>query len=1031
MTKTIGALVGMILIGSIVAVAQAPIVWVAQTQAGGAAGNATTLVRVGQTDAEPTGSSTTATIYGGGGEYAAFQVAVQAPSGGSGLTISNFTVTSLTGPGGATIPSSDLILYRESYITIKQHSPTDDEDSCGPGPYSDANVPYCGDNGVLASTTNIGTPNTPIANYTTFADPLIPFIDPSTGDSLVNGTSTYVPLPVTVSAADNAVFWIDVAVPRGSTTGSYTGTYTATTNEGNVTGTIDLTVWNFTLPLQPSLKSLFDGDDNQSTAVVAGVQAELMRNRLMPDPSTSFTSNVSSDITQYGFNTYDPGYYNGVYYGSCSPTTSAPSVSTVQSAISGLPAGLYLADYSSDPESSCSSSAYYNSVIAYAQALHQATTTNYPNGVNNAVSQQPVSALFSDGLGTGRSAVDDWTMLPLNYDIAELDTTDVEDGGANAIASVLKHGDQLWSYNTGVQEAYSPKWELDFPPINYRIQPGFINQSLGVTGLLYWAVADWTSSKGCPNPSSSPTPTSSSGGKDWTNPQGCENPDFPGEGILVYPGEPAGLQSNSTYAGVAPSMRLKYLRDGVQDYEYFQLLKACGETLSQSVLNTLSLSGTESPNWHDWTMNYENLESARLTLGEQINSCSGGTSTTASVSPTSLAFGNQTVGTQSAAQSVTLSNTGSSTLTISSITFTGADASDFAQTDTCGSTLAANTNCTISVTFTPAAAGARTATLNVTDNASNSPQTASLSGTGVAAPNFSLTATTPASVTAGSNTTSTVTVSPVNGFTGAVALTVSGLPSGATGTFSPTSISGGSGSSTLTISTTTSTAAGSYTLTITGTSGSLIQTTNVTLTVTVVAVSISPTTASVQTTKTQQFTATVTGTSNTAVTWEVNAVTGGNSTVGTISTSGLYTAPTAVPSPATVTVTAVSQANTAQSASATVTVTAASSPLTVTLTAPANNFKVTAEPVTMTATVSGGTPPYTVTLWLDYTQSPGNYNTGCSVTTSPYTVSCNLDTVLNPIDGIPAWYDLTAVATDSKGNTANSGLTNVEIDVTK
>ena len=88
----------------------------------------------------------------------------------------------------------------------------------------------------------------------------------------------------------------------------------------------------------------------------------------------------------------------------------------------------------------------------------------------------------------------------------------------------------------------------------------------------------------------------------------------------------------------------------------------------------------------------------------------------------------------------------------------------------------------------------------------------------------------------------------------------------------------------------------------------------------VVRITISPTSASVNAGGTQQFTATVTGSTNTAVTWQVNSVPNGNSTVGTISTSGLYTAPTTVPSPATVTITAVSQADTSKTASAAVTV---------------------------------------------------------------------------------------------------------------
>ena len=88
------------------------------------------------------------------------------------------------------------------------------------------------------------------------------------------------------------------------------------------------------------------------------------------------------------------------------------------------------------------------------------------------------------------------------------------------------------------------------------------------------------------------------------------------------------------------------------------------------------------------------------------------------------------------------------------------------------------------------------------------------------------------------------------------------------------------------------------------------------------SVTLSPTSATVAVGGTQQFTATVQNTNNTAVTWQVNGVTGGNATVGTVSSSGLYTAPGVVPSPATVTVTAVSRADTTKSASAQVTITA-------------------------------------------------------------------------------------------------------------
>jgi hypothetical protein len=85
-------------------------------------------------------------------------------------------------------------------------------------------------------------------------------------------------------------------------------------------------------------------------------------------------------------------------------------------------------------------------------------------------------------------------------------------------------------------------------------------------------------------------------------------------------------------------------------------------------------------------------------------------------------------------------------------------------------------------------------------------------------------------------------------------------------------------------------------------------------------VHVSPSTAIVATSTTQQFTATVTGIANTAVNWTVNGTAGGNSTVGTISASGLYTAPSSIPTPATVTVTAADQASPSLTGTASVTV---------------------------------------------------------------------------------------------------------------
>jgi hypothetical protein len=145
-----------------------------------------------------------------------------------------------------------------------------------------------------------------------------------------------------------------------------------------------------------------------------------------------------------------------------------------------------------------------------------------------------------------------------------------------------------------------------------------------------------------------------------------------------------------------------------------------------------------------------------------------------SLSPTSLAFGNQAIDMTSATKTVTLSNTGNAALSITSLALTGTNASDFDQSNTCGSSLAAGTNCPIVVWFTPSIAGTEAASLSITDNASGSSQTVSLSGTGTHDVILSWTAsTTPGVVgydvyrgaTSGGESATPLNSSPINGTT--------------------------------------------------------------------------------------------------------------------------------------------------------------------------------------------------------------------------------------------------------------------------
>jgi hypothetical protein len=144
------------------------------------------------------------------------------------------------------------------------------------------------------------------------------------------------------------------------------------------------------------------------------------------------------------------------------------------------------------------------------------------------------------------------------------------------------------------------------------------------------------------------------------------------------------------------------------------------------------------------------------------------------------------------------------------------------------------------------------------------------------------------SVTAGNRVSYTTTVTPSGGFTGSVTLSVSGLPSGASATFSTNPISGGSGSITMSVTTSSSTPTGSYTLTITGTSGSLAHSTTVALVVNSFSISASPATE------------TVTRGNNTTYTVDVAAINGFNGTV-SLRVRGLPTNATATFNPSSLT----------------------------------------------------------------------------------------------------------------------------------
>ena len=198
------------------------------------------------------------------------------------------------------------------------------------------------------------------------------------------------------------------------------------------------------------------------------------------------------------------------------------------------------------------------------------------SSIKNLVTMAPVEELFDDG--SGQSAVDIWVLLPL-----QVENNKYKKDIQHAISS----GGEVWTYTALLQDNYSPKWMVDFPLINFRIQ-AWINQLYGFTGLLYWRVDLW-----------SEDPWSSFGNENY----------YPGDGMLVYPGDPVGI-----YNGVVPSVRLKYLRESVEDYEYIEILKSLGD--EEFAMNTIRLMARD---WKDWSRDEKALMRYRKILGERIH----------------------------------------------------------------------------------------------------------------------------------------------------------------------------------------------------------------------------------------------------------------------------------------------------------------------------------------------------------------------------------------------------------------------------
>ncbi len=412
--------------------------------------------------------------------------------------------------------------------------------------------------------TNSVTGTNPPHGPGTYAEPLIPFNDAATGIALCDSSATLKACNATIRAGQNQPYWIDFFIPRGagnSPAGIYTGTITVKSDQGSTTIPVTLTVWNFELPLVPSEKSLFMYWTNEGDS---SARQALLRNKVMPWHESP--SAARSDRSKWGLNRTGLDSYSYIGIQCNGSYKSLPTASQISGWVASNPKGLPLDFYAADEIIGCP--AAYVPLTTLAKNAHRA-------GVKILVTIPPVSALYG--------VVDHWTMLTFNW--------------PSSLSGIP--GD-FWSYaSCNIGSGNTPGWMVDYPPIDERIQTGFLNQTQRASGILYWRTDNWTAGNAI---------------ESWNDVEnhGCgEGYNRPGDGILVYP--PGPIASSEP----APGIRLKAVRDGIQDYEYVQILNNLGQAaFANSIIKPIATS------WNNWTHDPNELIAARMQLGQKLNALS-------------------------------------------------------------------------------------------------------------------------------------------------------------------------------------------------------------------------------------------------------------------------------------------------------------------------------------------------------------------------------------------------------------------------
>ncbi len=531
---------------------------------------------------EQPGNAPASIVSAARNEWVSFQILVRSEAPLKGVRVET---ADLTGPGATKLAGSEARLFRQHQLRVER------------GTYRNADF-----------------------RPDWYPDPLIPARGPDGPEKLE--AARFIAMPFDLPAGQTHGFWVDLFVPAGATAGVYRGTYrVAAEGAAEVKVPVSLTVWDFELPPTPTLVTEFGSPAERlhlyySERAKAGIEPE-------PSDWTAVEDQCSLLLSEHRFNAVPPRDLltpqegpDGVFILPAGKVSAlrdfvdryhvnglqTPHPDTVvkdpvaehgrlrawltafdQAARElGRPQVLFYTYLKDEPNTLED----YRYVQKWGRAVREAKSV-----VKVLVVEQTWTApgrWGSDSAwGDLYGAVDIWCPLfSLHHQ--------------NSAAKRLALGEMIWTYTALCQLEPTPWWQIDLPLLNYRV-PAWMAWRDGITGLLYWGgMSYW---KETPDPwTEVPFYTEKPAAK-----PGQPAPAFIGEGSLVYPARATGID------GIVPTIRLKALRDAIEDYEYFAIAERRGRgDEARRIVRALT------PSFFEWEKDPAAYEKARTEIAKLI-----------------------------------------------------------------------------------------------------------------------------------------------------------------------------------------------------------------------------------------------------------------------------------------------------------------------------------------------------------------------------------------------------------------------------